>query len=121
MRGPYSAAICSPSENPERPSADISARSSWRAATCCSDMATGRMAAEREQLAVDHPVAQARPDAEADLAGQRLDPLLQPLAVAGLGGREAIAQHYPVDLLAILHGAGFAAVPDRLGIEAVAL
>ncbi len=77
--------------------------------------------AEREQLAIDHPVAQARSHPEADAARQGLDPLVHPLAVARLGGGQAVAQHHPVDGLARRRRADLAAVPDGFGIEAGAL
>ena len=71
------------------------------------------------RASVDHPVAQAGPDPETDLARQRLHPLVQAPAVAGFGGCEPIAQDDPVDLFTLHRGALFATGPDGFGIEAV--
>ncbi len=73
--------------------------------------------AKRKQLAIDHSVAQSRTDAEPHPPAQGVHPLVQPLAVARLGGGQAVAQHDPVDRLARGRRPVLARLPHRLGIE----
>ena len=51
----------------------------------------GHGQAEGEQFAIDDPVAQPGSNPEADTSAQRLDTLVQTLAVAGLGDSQAVA------------------------------
>jgi len=75
--------------------------------------------AEREQLAIDDPVAQTGADAESHPLGQRRQPFVDALAVTGLDAGQAVAQHDPVQRLALAgQGAGLARLPDGLGIDA---
>ena len=88
-----------------RPRSHISTRSSWRAATWARETCTGRTSeprsadrqAEREKLAIDHPVAQAGDGAKAGPPGERRQPLVHPPAVARFDRGQAVAQDHPVD------------------------
>ena len=64
-------------------------------------------------------VAQARPDPEADPTGQGLHPFIQTAAVAGLGGRQAVPQHHPVDGHAIGLGGCLGGVRRRIADEVI--
>jgi len=73
--------------------------------------------AAQEQLLVDHALAQARGDAEADALGQRLDDITHVTLVAGGERGQAIAHHHPVDRPSALDGPQLALLPHRFGID----
>ncbi len=79
----------------------------------------GDRQAEGEELAIDDPVAQTRPDAEADALGQLHHPLFQTATVARFGHGQTVGDHDPVDryLTPLGDGAVLARLPDALRID----
>src|SRR3954463_16745700 len=71
-----------------------------------------------EQLAIDHALAEARDDPEADAARKLVHRGSDALQIVRLDMLQPVPEHDPVDALAALLGALGPAVPDQLGIKA---